>query len=108
MLLAFELSDHAQVHTAGLPGFLTRFREATADAHVQEIICAKVYKPERQPVNSGVIAMVAVSFVFCAALARPPDGCCLAACGLEARPSRGGVRLRWSLGQATSYGEISP
>ena len=39
-----ELSDHAQIHTAGLPGFFTRFREPTADAHVQEIICAKVYK----------------------------------------------------------------
>jgi hypothetical protein len=46
-----ELSDHAQVHTAGPPGFFTRFREATADAHVQEIICAKVYKAARTSVN---------------------------------------------------------
>jgi hypothetical protein len=51
VLLAFELSDHAQVHTAGLPGFFTRFREAAADAHVQKLICAKVYKPARQSVN---------------------------------------------------------
>jgi len=49
-LLAFELSDHAQVHTAGLPGFFTRFRVA-ADAHVQEIICAKVYTLARKIVN---------------------------------------------------------
>ena len=53
MLLAFsELSDHAHVHTAGLPGRLTRFREA-ANAHAQEVMCAKVYKPAQTPVNRG-------------------------------------------------------
>jgi hypothetical protein len=41
------MSDHAQVHIAGLPGFVTRFREATMDAHVQEIICAKLYRAAR-------------------------------------------------------------